>query len=100
MMTEEFIHFLWKFRMLKPELRTTSGEELQIIHPGEHNSDSGPDFFNSRIRLEGTLWAGNVEMHVLASDWNRHNHSADRAYDNTILHVVHTDDIIIRRSSG
>lgn len=100
MMTEEFIHFLWKFRMLRPGLRTTAGEELQIIHPGEHNTDSGPDFFNARIRIAGTLWAGNVEMHVLASDWNRHRHSADPAYANTILHVVQSDDTRILQPSG
>lgn len=100
MMTEEFIHFLWKFRMLKPGLTTTDGEDLQIIHQGDHNTDSGPDFFNARIRIGGTLWAGNVEMHVLASDWNRHKHGADRAYDNTILHVVYDEDTGILRQTG
>jgi hypothetical protein len=100
MMTEEFIHFIWKFRMLKQGLRTTSGEELQVINPGEHNTDSGPDFFNARIRIGETLWAGNVEMHVLASDWNRHKHSSDQAYANTILHVVQADDAVIRLPAG
>jgi len=99
-MTEEFIHFLWKFRMLAQDLHTTAGDGITVIHPGEHNSDSGPDFFNARVRIGGTLWAGNVEMHVMASDWDRHGHSDDPAYANTILHVVHTADAEIRRPDG
>lgn len=99
-MTEEFIHFIWKFRMLSTDLLTTGGEALRIIHPGEHNSDSGPDFFNARIRIGDTLWAGNVEMHLRSSDWNRHGHDADQAYANTILHVVLDDDQVIRLPTG
>lgn len=99
-MTEEFIHFLWKFRMFDRNLETTSGMTLQVIQPGEHNTDSGPDFFNARIRIGGTLWAGNVEMHVLSSDWNRHQHGTDPAYANTILHVVFSDDAEINLPSG
>jgi hypothetical protein len=100
MITEELIHFLWKFRMLRHDLRTTAGDELQVIHPGAHNTDSGPDFFNARIRIGGTVWAGNVEMHVLASDWNRHRHSSDPSYANTILHVVQSEDVEILRPDG
>jgi len=95
-MSEEFLHFLWKFRLLNPNLQTVSGENLVILHPGEHNTDSGPDFFNSRLKLGKTTWAGNVEIHVRASDWFRHHHETDRVYDNIILHVVYESDIPIR----
>jgi len=95
-MNEAFIHYLWKFRMLNRELRTESGHTLAIIKPGEHNTNGGPDFFNARIRINDTLWAGNVEMHVRASDWYRHNHQLDKAYENTILHVVYEPDIAVK----
>lgn len=79
---------------------TTSSEEVDIVNAGEHNFHSGPDFFNAKIRVGGTLWAGNVEVHVNASDWNKHNHQHDKAYDNIILHVVNNADEKIFRSSG
>jgi len=100
-MTEAFIHYIWKYKNFnQSNLTTTSGEPLEIIHTGEHNSDAGPDFFNARIRIGDTLWAGNIEMHVRASDWNRHEHQHDSAYNNIILHVVHEADQWIRDKSG
>ena len=91
-MSEEFLYYLWGFRILDSNLQTTSGESLIIIHPGERNKDGGPDFLNARIRIADTLWAGNVEIHVNAGDWFRHNHHHDKAYENVILHVVFSDD--------
>ncbi len=99
-MNEDFIHYLWKFRLLDKELISEAGDQLTIIHPGEHNHDSGPDFFNARIRLGSTLWAGNVEIHVNASDWYRHNHQIDPAYDNVILHAVYENDVPITDVNG
>ncbi len=89
---EDFIHYLWKFRLLNPDLKTEAGESLVVLHPGEHNRDGGPDFFNARILIGETTWAGNVEIHVRASDWYHHNHHTDPAYENTILHVVFEAD--------
>jgi len=91
-MNEEFLHYLWKYRLLEPDLWTVSGEPLVVLHPGEQNTDGGPDFFNARIRLGGTIWAGNVEIHVNSSDWFRHKHQNDPAYDNVILHAVFEND--------
>jgi len=91
-MTEEFLHYLWKFRLLNRELFSKSGEPVIVIHPGEHNHNGGPDFLNARIRLGDTTWAGNVEIHINASDWFRHNHDIDKAYENVILHVVYEED--------
>ena len=64
-MTEEFLHYLWKYKLLIGELLLVGGEKLEIIHPGMHNTDAGPDFFNAKLRIGDTLWAGNVEIHVL-----------------------------------
>ncbi|HXC06420.1 MAG TPA: DUF2851 family protein [Bacteroidia bacterium] len=100
-MTEEFLHYIWKFRNYEfRELQAVTGEQLEILSPGAHNRDSGPDFFNARIRIDDTVWAGNVEIHIRASDWNRHAHHNDKAYDNIILHVVYESDASIRDTSG
>ncbi len=96
-MKEEFLHFIWKNRLFDNDsLFTTGGESVSVDDPGTYNYDSGPDFFNSRITIGDTLWAGNVEIHLLASQWNSHGHQDDHAYDNVILHVVaeHDEDVI------
>ena len=91
---EDFLHYVWKFRLFdRVDLRTNDGEELEIFSVGLHNSDSGPDFQNARIRIGETVWAGNVEVHLSSSDWQKHGHSTDNAYENVILHVVYRDDV-------
>ncbi len=91
-MKEIFIHYLWENKLLTPTLETTNGEPLQLLHPGRRNEDAGPDFLDARIKIGDTLWAGNVEIHLSASDWYKHGHDQDKAYDNVILHVVYQAD--------
>ncbi|MDD5507849.1 MAG: DUF2851 family protein [Bacteroidales bacterium] len=98
-MTEEFLHYLWRFQLLNGRLVSTAGEEILVIRPGDHNTDEGPDFSNARIRIGSTLWAGNVEVHVRSSDWQRHGHTENMRYDNIILHVVGEDDQPVSRLS-
>ncbi len=99
-MPESFLHFLWRWRRFDAHnLLTTAGQSLEILHPGEHNTHAGPDFFNARIRIGDTLWAGNVEMHLQASEWLAHRHQEDPAYDNVVLHVVLEEDRPIQRRS-
>jgi hypothetical protein len=91
---EELLQFIWQHRLLKPlPLVTVSGKTLSVIKPGDLNKDSGPDFFNARINLNGLTLAGNIELHVNSSDWTRHGHESDPNYDNIILHVVHHHDV-------
>ena len=100
-MSEDFLHFVWKFGLLdKRDLKTAAGEEVEIISAGMHNRDSGPDFNNAKIKIGDTLWVGNVEIHVKASEWLAHGHQNDKAYDNVILHAVAINDAAIFRSSG
>ena len=99
-MTEEFLHYIWQFRLYKTDLRLASGEAIQVLNPGDHNTDSGPDFFNARIKIGDTLWAGNVEIHINSSDWLRHNHQVNKTYDSIILHVVYRLDQEILRRNG
>ncbi|MDQ3110863.1 MAG: DUF2851 family protein [Bacteroidota bacterium] len=93
-MKEEFIHYIWKTKQFNPtDLRTESGQPVTIIHPGEHNHSSGPDFFNAQLIIGEMSWSGNVEIHTKASDWLRHKHQHDHAYNNVILHVVYESDL-------
>jgi hypothetical protein len=95
---EDLMQYVWRFR-LWPDLTMTAsdGRRVDIIDPGTLNTGSGPDFFNAKVRVDGQIWAGNVEIHVRASDWHRHNHDNDPAYDNVVLHVVQYDDCAISR---
>jgi len=91
---EDFLHYVWKFRLFdRVGLETADGEGLEVLSAGMHNSDSGPDFHNARIRIGDTVWAGNVEVHLSSSDWQKHGHTTDNAYGNVILHVVYRDDV-------
>jgi len=92
-MKEEILHFIWKTGLFKQyALKTTCGRDINILSPGTQNFHAGPDFFNARIRIGQTLWAGNVEIHMRSSDWERHGHHLDAAYNNVILHVVTIED--------
>ena len=91
-MREEFLYYLWENRLLNLDLKTTDGEEISVLSVGNRNCDSGADFVNARVRIDGTLWAGQVEIHVRASDWFRHRHQYDDNYNNVILHVVYEYD--------
>ena len=86
---EQLLHYVWKHKIfpLMP-LRTTSGQPVEVIDPGLPNPNAGPDFFNAKLKIDNMLWVGNVELHAQASDWFRHGHDRNTAYDNVILHVV------------
>ena len=100
-MREDLLHYIWKFRKLRTRGLTTSNKEaLTVLDYGTHNHLSGPDFFNARVEIAGQQWAGNVEMHVRASDWYLHNHQQDKKYKNVILHVVWINDIPVFRQDN
>lgn len=100
-MKEDLLHFIWKYKKLQlADLITTKNESVIIIDTGVHNHLSGPDFFNAKINIDGQLWAGNVEIHLNASDWYAHHHEKDPNYNNVILHVVWEDDAEIFRTDS
>jgi len=100
-MKEDFLHYIWKHKLFfQDKLETTEGEKILIESVGTHNIDAGPDFFNAKIKIGKTLWAGNVEIHLHSSDWQKHNHHIDKAYDNTILHVVYDHDLKLTRENN
>jgi len=100
-MTEEFLQYVWENKLFKiKDLITSQNDKLEILDVGKRNSDSGPDFFNGKIRINETVWAGNIEVHKKASDWQLHKHQNDKAYDNVILHVVEVYDKPVKRTNN
>ncbi len=99
-MNEDFLHYLWKYKLLSTQLKTHTGEEIDILFAGIHNSNAGPDFLEAKVKINGVLWVGNVEIHKRTSDWFRHHHELDKAYDSIILHVVYQKDKDLFRTNG
>lgn len=100
-MKEQLLLFIWRYQYFNgQDLQTEHGEPLQIISPGELNIHQGPDFQGASIRIGNTGWAGNVELHIRASDWNKHAHESDKHFRNVILHVVWENDIIEAKHTG
>ena len=99
---EQLLHYCWKHKLFPLEpLKTTDGQDVEVIDPGLYNRrNSGPDFFNSKLRINGTLWVGNVEIHQKASDWYLHGHDRDAAYNNVVLHVCGVVDTDVRTADG
>lgn len=98
---EQLLHYAWKHRLLPlGDIIATDGRRVEIIDPGLHNHNAGPDFFNAKIKIDGTVWVGNVEIHDHSKDWYLHGHDHDKAYDNVILHVAETIDSEIINNDG
>ena len=100
-MREEFLHYVWQYKKFDfSNLTTVAGESLTILNYGSYLQQSGPDFFNGRVIIDGQQWAGNIEIHAKSSDWYLHNHEKDANYDNVILHVVWEYNIPIFRKDN
>ena len=100
-MKESILHFIWQNKLFQSHsLLTTDGESVEVIDPGRLNTDAGPDFFNAKIKLGNTIWAGNVEIHTRSSEWARHGHDDDKAYNSVVLHVVKKADVQVFRADG
>lgn len=86
---EQLLHYVWRHKIFPlTALQTTSGQPVEVIDTGLPNMNAGPDFFNAKLKIDGTIWVGNVEIHTRSSDWYRHGHQLDNAYNSIILHVV------------
>ena len=95
------MQYVWKHRLWRSEdMVTNTGKKVRVVDPGLLNTDAGPDFFNAKIEIDGHMWVGNVERHYRATDWKRHHHDSDKAYDSVILHVVAKDDAPVHRTNG
>lgn len=100
-MPEIVLHYIWeKCLWAGFDQQTTDGRTVEILSVGEHNRDAGPDYSHARVRIDGKEWVGNIEIHVQSSDWTKHRHHLDKAYDNVILHVVRTADKPVWNAKG
>ena len=91
----------WRFRLWGTgRISTSQGKTVRVLEAGKLNTGPGPDFRDAKIMVDDKIWVGNIEIHRNASDWHRHDHSNDLAYDNVILHVVGNDDCRIARKDG
>lgn len=98
---EQLLHYVWKHKMFPLSgLKTTDGHTVEVIDTGLHNTNSGPDFFNAKLKIGDTMWVGNVEIHEASSDWYVHKHDKDAAYDNVILHIAGIVDTDVCTQSG
>lgn len=98
---ERLLHYVWKYKLYPAlPLITTDGRTVSVIDPGTLNTDAGPDFFNAKIKIDGTLWVGGVEIHTKASDWLLHHHDKNKAYDAVVLHVVEHANCDTCRTNG
>lgn len=98
---EQLLHYCWKHKIFPlHQLTTTDGKEIEVLNPGLHNTDAGPDFLDAKIKIDGVVWVGNVEIHMRTSDWFRHHHENNPAYQNIILHVVCEADDELRYPNG
>ena len=98
---EQLIHYVWKHKLFPlVGLKTTKGQDVEVIDPGLHNHDAGSDFFNAKVKIGGTMWVGNVEIHDRSSDWFLHRHDRDVAYNNVILHVAEAIDVDVKTQQG
>ncbi|MBQ1859336.1 MAG: DUF2851 family protein [Paludibacteraceae bacterium] len=100
-MPEIVLHYIWEHCLWAGYAQqTTDGRSVEILSVGEHNRDAGPDYSHARVRIDGKEWVGNIELHVCASDWVKHRHHLDKAYNSVILHVVRTADKPIYNAQG
>lgn len=98
---EDLLQFIWESQCFdQRDLRTTDGRAVEVLSPGRIQRNSGPDLSEALIRIDGQLWAGNVEVHLRTSEWNAHGHQFDPAYDNVTLHVVYQHDLEVHTRKG
>lgn len=98
---EQLLHYVWKHKIFSlKEQKTTTGQQVEVIDTGLANTDTGPGFFNAKLKLDGVLWIGNIEIHERSSDWFKHGHHADTGYNSVILHIASEIDTEISRSNG
>lgn len=96
MITEKLLHFIWQYKLYQTaELHTTDNDKLTVVKSGVYNTNEGPDFLMAQIKIDNLLLNGAIEIHIKSSDWYKHKHPANHAYNNVILHVVFENDIDI-----
>jgi hypothetical protein len=102
MQSEKLLQYIWQHKLfdLARLTHTVQGEAVVVISTGTINSNQGPDFKEGKLKFGNTTWVGDIELHVKASDWQKHKHSSDAHYDKVIAHVVYEADVLIKDANG
>jgi hypothetical protein len=67
---------------------TTTGDKIDIVQFGTWNRESGPDFRDAAIRINGSEpIRGCIELDVTDRSWEAHGHATNPAFEETVLHV-------------
>ena len=78
--TEKIVSYVWSCQLVS-DVVTDMNEQLIVIYPGRKNTNSGCDFVDAIIKIDGRMIRGNVEIHVKSGDWYRHRHHRDHKYN-------------------
>ena len=87
---EVILHRAWRNAGLEQaEVRGRDGHTYRIIYGGKPGGSVGPDFTDAVIECDdGTVFRGDIEIHVREADWRAHGHHKDARYNDVVLHVV------------
>lgn len=98
---EVIIHHWWNSKNIDIRRLKLATNQFQVIDFGKYNAyENGPDFTDAQIRIDELLWCGSVEIHLKASDWDKHGHQYDENFNNVILHVVQENDKEVYNAKG
>ena len=65
-----------------------SGEKIDVVQFGTWNRESGPDFRDAAIRVNGSgPIRGCIELDVSDRSWETHGHATNPAFEESVLHV-------------
>jgi hypothetical protein len=86
---ERLVAWIWEQQALTGPLPADDGRFYQVVFRGRSWGERQPDFQGAILaRDDGLLLRGDVEIHVRASDWRRHGHGRDSAYNQAVCQVV------------
>ncbi|MBD3225494.1 MAG: DUF2851 family protein [Caldithrix sp.] len=86
-MQEENLYRWWEYYARIGNRLHLGGRTLRILDSGRFSPIRGPDFKGALFELDGIRMQGDVEMHITAEDWYRHEHHLDREFGNVMLHI-------------
>jgi hypothetical protein len=85
---EHELQSLWFSGAFGRDFTTTDGRIVRIVQFGIWNHESGPDFAEAAVSIDGgPAERGHIELDPDARDWERHGHSTNAAYDGVLLHI-------------
>lgn len=86
---ESLVQDLWaRQQFSSSSLRTTAGQPVRVVDPGQLNTDSGADFTEAHLQIGDLTWHGDIEIHTTSGTWFDHDHHCDPRYNSVILHVT------------